>query len=306
MKKMNKWLGLLVGGGLIVAIAAGAMAFSFISHASANASAPKNSSSGPQPFWGRPGFPGKGADEQAALAKTLGFSVAELQTAEQKASDAAIQDALKQGLITQDQADEMTLHGGQFRFGFGGRGQASSTSQIDYDALLANALGISVEKLQAAREDAHASMLAQAVANGDITQEQADLMKARDALKSYLDPNTLLASALGISTDQLQAYRDQNLTFSQMLAKVGKTATEVRDAQQVAYQAAIAKAVTDKVITQAQADQILAGGFRVPDGFGGGFGSGPGLGGRGGGPGGGRGGCGGNWQSAPAQTPTAP
>jgi hypothetical protein len=306
MKKMNKWIGVLVGGGLIVAIAAGAMAFSFITSASANSNTPQNQSTGIQPPFGGPGYRGNQSDVQAALAKALGISVAELQTAQQKASDAAIQEALKAGLISQNQADEMTLRGGPFRFGLGGRGRTGANSKIDYDALLANALGISVEKLQVAREDARASMLAEAVANGDITQEQADLMKARNALKSYLDPNTLLAGAMGISADELQAYRDQDLTLSQILEKVGKTAAEVRDAQQTAYQAAIAKAVTDHVITQAQADQILARGLKGMGGFGcgpdrGGFG-----GGHSGGPRFGPGCLGGNRQSAPVATPTAP
>jgi len=306
MKKMNKWIGVLVGGGLIVAIAAGAMAFSFITSASANTNTPTNLSTEIQPPFGGPGNRGNQSDAQAALAKALGISVAELQTAQQKASDAAIQEALKARLISQNQADEMTLRGGPFRFGLGGRGQTRANSKIDYDALLANALGISVEKLQAARKDVRASMLAEAVANGDITQAQADLMKARDALRSYLDPNTLLAKAMGVSADQLQTYRDQGMTLSQILEKVGKTAAEVRDAQQTAYQAAIAKAVADHVITQAQADQILAGGLKGMGGFGGGPDRGGFGGGHGGGPRFGPGCLGGNRQFAPVATPTAP
>jgi hypothetical protein len=223
-------------------------------------------------------------DESEYLAEALGISVEELQAARQEASDAAIQAALDDGLITQEQADALTLRGffggHGFKGGFGLHGSGGSVRDvIDYDALLAEALEISVEELQAAREEAQSAMLAQAVEDGYLTQEQADLILARQALQSYLDPEVLFAEALGITTEQLQDYRDDGLTLSEILAESGMTAAEARDALSAACEAAVAQAVEDGVITQEQAEQVLSnsffggGGFR---GFGrhGGFGPG--------------------------------
>lgn len=56
----------------------------------------------------------------------------------------------------------------------------------DHQAYLAEALGITVEELQAAQEKAHAAMIAQAVEDGVITQEQADLMAAGQAFRAYM------------------------------------------------------------------------------------------------------------------------
>jgi len=293
----------------------GVMAFKFISNASAKASPVRSTSL--EVFRGRggPGFPANPGAEQEALANALGISVAQLQTAQQQASDNAIQEAVKQGLITQEQADNMILRAYGFGRGFDGRGLFGANSSIDYNQLLADALNISLDKLQAAQKTALKSVLDQAVANGTLTQAQADLIEAQQALQSYIDPKALFAQALGISTDQLQTYRDQGMTLTQILNQVGKTAIEVRDAEQAAYQAAIQQAVTDGAITQAQADQVLASGFRGIGGFAGPgrFGFGFDFGGHGGRGHGGFGGFDGGLRgfpksgpnSAPSTAPTA-
>jgi hypothetical protein len=311
MKKFIKWVGILLGGALAVALAVGFVAFKFTTNARASTPAFQNNIVGNMNFRGGPGFPGVGGNGEQALADALGISLADLQTAQQKASDAAIQQAVKDGLITQDQADAMILRGGNFGFGFEGRipfgfKNNNNSNTIDYNALLAQALNITTDQLNTAMQKAQSNLLDQAVANGTLTQAQADLIKARQALQSYIDPNALFAQALGISTDQLQTYRDQSMSLSQILSQVGKTAIEVRDAEQAAYQAAVQKAVSDGVITQAQADQVLSEGYRGLGGFGpgpgfGGF-EGHGRGGRGGFDGFGRGGFG--WPNkAPNTTP---
>lgn len=55
----------------------------------------------------------------------------------------------------------------------------------DYQTFLAEALGISVEELQAAQQKAQEAMVAKAVEEGVITQEQADLMAAGRAFMQY-------------------------------------------------------------------------------------------------------------------------
>jgi len=271
MHNRTKKITLLIVSGLLVASLAGAWALNYTSQARAQEPVNREMSFDISLEHGGPGFPGEPGASQEALANALGISVETLQAAQQKASDAAIQQALDQGLITQAQADAMILGGGGFRFGLElkRRGGSEQDVSIDSDALLADALGISVDELAAARQQAQADLLAQAVADGKLTQGQADLILARQALQKYLDPEALFAEALGISADQLQSYRDEGLTLSQILEKAGMTATEVRDAQRAAYQAAVQKAVNDGVISQEQADEILAGGFRGFGGMGG-------------------------------------
>jgi ribosomal protein S20 len=205
---------------------------------------------------------GKGEiDYQALLAEALGITVEELQTANQAARDAAIAQALEQGLITQEQADNLTVWGdrGGFRFPSFKRAPKDVNADvegIDENALLAEALGITVEKLQTAREQANEAAIAQAIEKGIITQEQADQMQSRKDLMSYLDQNTLLAKGLGISVEELQAAREEGKTLTDLLADSGLDAVTLRTKIQEATEAAIAQAVKDGVITQEQADQM--------------------------------------------------
>jgi hypothetical protein len=64
------------------------------------------------------------------------------------------------------------------RWGGWGRG--------NQDGLLAEALGISEDELADARDSAQAAALAEAVEAGEITQEEADLLLARQAFRDYL------------------------------------------------------------------------------------------------------------------------
>lgn len=161
-------------------------------------------------------------------------------------------------------------------FGFHGpRGFfGSSGGVIDRDALLADALGITVDELQAAREEAADAALDLAVEEGLITEERAELVRARRALKVYIDHDALLAKALGVSVEDVQAAREErslrNLFFESDL-----TPAELRDALEAGYQDAVEQAVADGVITQEQADQLddgfrfrFRGGKRGHPGFG--------------------------------------
>jgi hypothetical protein len=148
------------------------------------------------------------------LATALGIDVTKLQAAYTTATAEALKQAVAAGLITQAQADQMTANGsGRFR----GLPMVNSSS-IDYDALLANALGISTDQLKAAYQKAYLAHIDAAVTAGTMTQAQADLAKGEYALKNNAKFNASIQSA---------------------------------------YEAALKQAVTDGVITQAQADAIL-------------------------------------------------
>lgn len=160
------------------------------------------------------------------LAEALGIPVEELEAAKDEARAAAIEQAVASGRLTEEQAETLLEGGVRIRPGFFGL--------ADHDELLAEALGISVARLEAARVEAHAAMLAGLVEAGILTQEQADLMAARRAVRSYFDQEALV----------------------EML--------------QNAFQEAIDAALADGAITEDQAEQLLENGDY--DFFGRGFG----------------------------------
>jgi hypothetical protein len=166
------------------------------------------------------GGPGRGLDGSASseqLASALGISVDEMNAVYQKANEAALAQAVTDGLITQAQADQLKANGEAFPFG--GRWAGWLKQQgIDYDTFLAQALGITVEKLQAAYLQAFNTQIDQSVTDGQLTQDQANLMKGEHALFA-------------------------NQTFKTSI--------------QTAFESAVKQAVTDGVITQVQADAIL-------------------------------------------------
>ncbi|GIK57105.1 MAG: hypothetical protein BroJett015_27680 [Chloroflexota bacterium] len=179
-----------------------------------------------------------------------------------------------------------------------------------YDAALADELGITVEELNAARQAAKETVLQQLVADGTITQAQADAILSGEGLRS-IGPlmlpeqmQAVVADALGITVAELEAARAEGKRLPELAAELGVALEDVQTAVQAAHEAAILQAVEDGLITQEQADWMRqqhnngmgmgmglgmpGGGPRGghhggPGGFGGGFGP------RGGGQGNGNG-----------------
>jgi hypothetical protein len=153
--------------------------------------------------------------DDEALAEALGITVEELDAAKETARLAMIDQAVADGLITEAEGEALKLEDPGFsplarEFGY------------DKDEYLAEALGISVEELDAAEFDAYTALVAAAVEAGVITQEQADLLLAEKAAKAHLDEDALNAAV------------------------------------RAAYADALAEAVAAGDITQAQADALLA------------------------------------------------
>ncbi len=190
----------------------------------------------------------RSGESDSALAEALGITVEELTAARAAARESAIAQALADGLITEEQATELRSDDSNGRGGL-----RHLMGDVDQDALLAGALGITEEELEAARDQLYAERVAAAVTAGDITQEEADLALARRALQEYITPLV-----------------EQSITD------------------------AVAAAVADGIITQEQADALTAEGtgFGLFGGrgggmMGGGMMGGHNMGGRGmGGPGG--------------------
>jgi hypothetical protein len=147
--------------------------------------------------------------------------------------------------------DELrALPGFGHRYGFGG-----NSNWLTY---LAEALGISVDELEDAQERAFEAAVADAVAAGDLTQEQADQILAAQALKSYIDRTAILATALGLTQDELEAALAGGQSITDLMVAQGIDTATLQANAQAAYEAAIEQAVSDGVITQAQADQFLS------------------------------------------------
>ena len=131
---------------------------------------------------------------QALIAAELGISVEELDVAQTAVREAMLAQLVEDGRITQEQLDEMLAMKEL-------RGIAKEIfSREDAQATIAESVGLTVEELAAAREDgtrlpqlaeeqgvdmetvmtavsdARTAAINQAVADGTITQEQADLL----------------------------------------------------------------------------------------------------------------------------------
>jgi uncharacterized protein (DUF433 family) len=144
----------------------------------------------------------------ASLAEANGVDLEDLQAAMAEARAEAIAQAVKDGTITQEQADQILERQATKGPGFDGQrgpngGERPGLGLFDRDQvheIIADVLGISVEELESARTDGtrlselaeangveisdveaaiaeyHAEVIAQAVEDGTITQEQADQM----------------------------------------------------------------------------------------------------------------------------------
>jgi hypothetical protein len=129
-------------------------------------------------------------------------------------------------------------------------------ADIDYDALLAEALDITVEELQDARTEAREAAIEQAVDLGHITQQQADLMVAVRILRANINRTELVANALGISVEELREAR-QDRALRDLLAELDMTPADVRDAVLAEFEEFVEQAVEDDLISEEQAELVL-------------------------------------------------
>lgn len=121
-----------------------------------------------------------GSDED--LAAALGITVEDLNAAEEKAFTSAVDQALEAEYLTASQAETLKTGSASFRSLYRYLSEAER-AEFDQDVYLAEALGISAEELQAAIDAVKQAWKDAMVADGKLTQEDADLQAAYAALK---------------------------------------------------------------------------------------------------------------------------
>lgn len=140
-------------------------------------------------------------------------------------------------------------------------------ADIDYNALLAEALGITVDELEAAQQKADQAAIDLAVEQGMLTEDEAALIKARNLAKDAIDPQALKAEALGMTADELQAALDEGKSQQDLLTEKDLTPAAYREAYQAAYEKAIQTLVDQGVITAEQAELLIDQPFIRQDGL---------------------------------------
>lgn len=156
----------------------------------------------------------------------------------------------------------------------------ASAACTDFISHFASDLGTTQAKVDGAFQQAAAQTLADEVKSGQLTQAQADAIKAKlagkqpCALASGLAPSTragtaqytqalmmAAASALGITPQQLRTDLAGGMTLSQIAAAQNPPVTEdqFRTRLIADIKPLLDKAVTDKKLTSAQEQKILQG-----------------------------------------------
>jgi hypothetical protein len=141
------------------------------------------------------------------------------------------------------------------RGGFHGFGRGFRGGEARQEAL-ADALGIPVEELEEAQQQARETMIEEAVANGLLSEEQAEMSLSLGELKAFVDRHALVAEALGISSEELEAAREDGTTMPELMEELNLDAATVRENLVVAHEQALEEALAAGVISQELADQL--------------------------------------------------
>jgi hypothetical protein len=117
-------------------------------------------------------------DPLQALAQALDISVEQLETALEQAREMALQDAVKEGVLSVEQAEQIRNREVE-------RPRAQGPG-MGRGAYLAEALGITEAELEQAMDQAHETCIEQALEEGSISEEEAEMIRAGKTLRSYL------------------------------------------------------------------------------------------------------------------------
>ena len=140
---------------------------------------------------------------------------------------------------------------------------------------LAEAQGVDMETIQEAIQAYRETAVADAIAAGTITEEQGEQLLSHDGkcgekkqgrrggrLGRFVDRETVaaaVADTLGISVEELQAAKEAGTSMEELAAENGVELEDIRTAIETVKAEAVQQAVEDGTITQEEADRILSG-----------------------------------------------
>jgi hypothetical protein len=217
MKKSTKWIYMVVGSFLAIGLVAGA-GFLYLRSEAAELGgsmflAPHLS-----------GLPIDLLDDgdrpmgkyEEALAEALGITVDELQAAHDAIFKDRIEAAVDEGKLTEEQAEQLLSREGP---GYRGR-RAPIGMGSEMNSLLADELGITASTLEAAQAKAHEALMAEALENGDLSEEQVEMMRSHQALAPYLQ--AAMAEAFENAVDQALSEGAITQTQAELLLENGR------------------------------------------------------------------------------------
>ena len=137
-----------------------------------------------------------------------------------------------------------------------------------------DANGITAEDVRAAKEAARDTVLEQMIADGAITSEEADAIRARTgqfdgprgphlpvdeatAEQFQAQIQEAIAGVLGLSVDELEAARLDGIRLEDLADQQGVSIEDMQAAVKTVRESQIAQLLADGTITQEQADQML-------------------------------------------------
>lgn len=131
---------------------------------------------------------------------------------------------------------------------------------------LATAQGVSMAEVEEAVQTAVTDSLNQAVADGTLTQEQADQFMANMALRELAkefkespEVKEAVADALGITVAEFDEAKEAGTRLDELANAQGVDIETVKEAGKTAFEGVVNQAVEDGTLTQEQADEILSG-----------------------------------------------
>ena len=195
------------------------------------------------------------------LADALGVSLEDLQHARTIAHTTVLSHLLDEGLITVAAAKATQTPGylADPEAVALDRSRRHVGDEAIYLACLAESLGISLEKLQDAREAALERALTTAIEQGALTDEQLEDRMMRYRAHPYTDPRDLLAESLDIAPEELAERRlhrwliRQRLDWRTLIARLA-----------AAREDALTQAVEDGQLTPSQATILIADSHWIP------------------------------------------
>jgi uncharacterized protein YidB (DUF937 family) len=205
------------------------------------------------------------------IAQAKGMDAAEFETLMRDTRSQAVEQALAEGIITQEQADKFNENSADRTERRDARLQTLAEGLSMDGAELQERLyngenlkdiaaekGLDDEQFRQLMQNTRIQMIDLAVVNGTLTQERADKMKEKINYAPTLLATTRdgIAEGLGMTPDELKSSLDSGKKLKDIASEQGLSKDQFKTLIQDARSQAIDQAVSDGVVTQEQGDKI--------------------------------------------------